>query len=58
MPKISFICDEDDGIGEAYVMDFIEGETIARKILRDEEFDNVRGGLPPNAALCWPRCII
>ena len=58
VPKISFICDEDDGIGEAYVMDFIEGETIARKILRDEEFDNVRGGLPPNAALCWPRCTI
>ena len=49
VPKISFICDEDDGIGEAYVMDFIEGETIARKILRDEEFDNVRGGL---AAQC------
>lgn len=49
VPRISFICDEDDGIGEAYVMDFIEGETIARKILRDEEFDNVRGGL---AAQC------
>ena len=45
VPKISFICDEDDGIGEAYVMDFIEGETIARKILRDEEFENVRPSL-------------
>ena len=49
VPKISFICDEDDGIGEAYVMDFIEGETIARKILRDAEFDAVRPNL---AAQC------
>ena len=48
VPKISFICDEGDGIGEAYVMDFIEGETIARKILRDGEFDNA----PSLAAQC------
>lgn len=49
VPKVSFICDAEDGIGEAYVMDFIQGETIARKILRDEEFDTVRPGL---AAQC------
>ena len=42
VPRVSFICDDDDAIGEAYVMDFIEGETIARKILRDNEFDAVR----------------
>jgi len=49
VPRVSFICDDDDGIGEAYVMDFIEGETIARKILRDAEFDTVR---PRLAAQC------
>ena len=49
VPQISFVCDEADGIGEAYVMDFIEGETIARKILRDAEFDKVR---PALAAQC------
>jgi aminoglycoside phosphotransferase (APT) family kinase protein len=49
VPKISFICDDEDAIGEAYVMDFIEGETIARKILRDAEFDTVR---PTLAAQC------
>ena len=49
VPQVSFVCDETDGIGEAYVMDFIEGETIARKILRDAEFDHVRPGL---AAQC------
>ncbi len=42
VPRVSYICTPDDGIGEAYIMDFIEGETIARKILRDAEFDNVR----------------
>ena len=45
VPQVSFVCDAADDIGEAYVMDFIEGETIARKILRDSEFDNVRPNL-------------
>ena len=45
VPRVSYICTPSDGIGEAYVMDFIEGETIARKILRDAEFDGVRPDL-------------
>ena len=45
VPQVSFVCDDEDGIGGAYVMDFIEGETIARKILRDAEFDKVRPAL-------------
>ena len=49
VPRVSYICAEEDGLGEAYLMDFIEGETIARKILRDPEFDNVR---PHLAAQC------
>ncbi|HTO42034.1 MAG TPA: phosphotransferase family protein, partial [Rhizomicrobium sp.] len=32
----------EDGIGEGYVMERLSGETIARKILRDAEFDAVR----------------
>ena len=48
-PRVSYICAEADGLGEAYVMDFIEGETIARKILRDAAFDKVR---PTLAAQC------
>jgi aminoglycoside phosphotransferase (APT) family kinase protein len=32
----------EDGVGEGYVMDRLQGETIARKILRDAEFDAVR----------------
>lgn len=49
VPRVSYICTETDGLGEAYIMDFIEGETIARKILRDPEFDLVRPNL---AAQC------
>lgn len=49
VPQVNFVCDDEDGIGEAYVMAFIEGETIARKILRDAEFDTVR---PKLAAQC------
>ncbi len=42
VPRVSYICAPSDDIGEAYVMDFIQGETIARKILRNAEFDTVR----------------
>ncbi len=45
VPRVSYICAPSDEIGEAYVMEFIEGETIARKILRDAEFDAVRPNL-------------
>lgn len=39
---IRFILDEDDEIGPGYVMDRISGETIPRKILRDEEYAEAR----------------
>ena len=48
-PRVAYVAQEEDGLGEAYVMDFIEGETIARKILRDAAFDTVR---PTLAAQC------
>ncbi|HSZ74662.1 MAG TPA: phosphotransferase family protein [Rhizomicrobium sp.] len=41
-PRVRCVLKPEDGIGEAYVMDRLEGETIARKILRDEAFANVR----------------
>jgi aminoglycoside phosphotransferase (APT) family kinase protein len=49
VPQVAHICDAADGLGEAYIMDFIEGETIARKILRDADFDIIR---PQLAAQC------
>ena len=41
-PKVAHVCDEADGLGSAYVMERLNGETIARKILRDATFAEAR----------------
>jgi aminoglycoside phosphotransferase (APT) family kinase protein len=42
VPPVPYVLKGDDGIGPGYVMGRIEGETIARKILRDPEFAEAR----------------
>ncbi|MDX2232906.1 MAG: phosphotransferase family protein [Hyphomonadaceae bacterium] len=44
-PRVVHVCDEEDGLGAAYVMERLAGETIARKILRDDVFASARAGL-------------
>ncbi|MDX1581447.1 MAG: phosphotransferase family protein, partial [Alphaproteobacteria bacterium] len=41
-PKVRFVCQPEDGLGVGFVMDRIEGETLAPRVLRDESFDAVR----------------
>jgi aminoglycoside phosphotransferase (APT) family kinase protein len=41
-PRVRLVLQPEDGVGHGYVMDRLEGETIARKILRDTEFASVR----------------
>jgi aminoglycoside phosphotransferase (APT) family kinase protein len=41
-PRVRYVLTPDDGMGHGYVMDRLDGETIARKILRDAEFADVR----------------
>jgi len=41
-PRVRYVLLPEDGAGIGYVMDRLEGETIARKILRDEAFAEVR----------------
>ena len=41
-PRVRYVLREGDGVGQGYVMDRLQGETIARKILRDAEFHDVR----------------
>jgi len=41
-PRVRYVLKPEDGVGQGYVMDRLPGETIARKILRDREFDAVR----------------
>jgi aminoglycoside phosphotransferase (APT) family kinase protein len=41
-PRVRYVLKDEDGAGQGYVMDRLPGETIARKILRDEAFASVR----------------
>jgi aminoglycoside phosphotransferase (APT) family kinase protein len=45
VPTVRFMLDEADDLGDGFVMDRIEGETIPRRILRDEEYATARLGL-------------
>ncbi len=45
VPHVRHICDEADGLGEAYVMRRVEGETLGRRITSDPRFDAVRPAL-------------
>ncbi|MBM3674151.1 MAG: phosphotransferase family protein [Actinobacteria bacterium] len=49
VPAVRFLLGADDGLGEGFVMARVEGETIPRKILRDDEYAAVR---PQLAAQC------
>jgi aminoglycoside phosphotransferase (APT) family kinase protein len=42
VPPVRHVMTEEDGIGQGFIMDRIPGETLARKILRDEEFVEAR----------------
>jgi aminoglycoside phosphotransferase (APT) family kinase protein len=44
-PKVRHVCDPADGLGEAYVMVRVDGETLGRKITSDPRFDAVRPAL-------------
>ena len=45
VPRILKEFDESSGFGSGYIMEFIDGETIARKILRDEKYKKIRSSL-------------
>ena len=49
VPEIVAVSSLDDELGDAYIMKFVDGESIARKILRDEEYKNT---LPKLAFEC------
>jgi aminoglycoside phosphotransferase (APT) family kinase protein len=44
-PTVRHVCDDEDGLGEAYVMVAVAGEALGRKIVSDPKFDAVRGDL-------------
>ncbi|MGH9032304.1 MAG: phosphotransferase family protein [Acidimicrobiia bacterium] len=42
VPEVCFLLDADDGLGSGFVMERVEGETIPRRILRDEDYAGAR----------------
>src|ERR1041384_2053752 len=42
VPPVPYVLEERDDLGPGYLMGRVEGETIARKILRDPEFADAR----------------
>jgi len=42
VPEVRFLLTAEDGLGDGFVMDRIEGETIPRKILRDADYAAAR----------------
>jgi aminoglycoside phosphotransferase (APT) family kinase protein len=42
VPPVVHVCEPKDGLGDAFIMGFVEGETLARKVLRDAEYEAAR----------------
>jgi len=42
VPRVWFLLEDSDDLGSGFVMERVEGETIARKILRDDEYAAAR----------------
>jgi aminoglycoside phosphotransferase (APT) family kinase protein len=55
VPRVRWCAGEADGLGSAFVMDFVAGETIARKLLRDDEYAGARAALPEQLAAALAR---
>lgn len=45
VPRVRHLCDEIDGLGEAYVMVRVDGETLGKRITSDARFDAIRPAL-------------
>jgi aminoglycoside phosphotransferase (APT) family kinase protein len=41
VPSVRHVCDDADGLGEAYVMGRVSGETLGKRIVSDPRFDGV-----------------
>ena len=41
-PSVRFVLTADDGLGAGFVMDRVDGETVARRILRDDAYTDAR----------------
>ena len=54
-PPIRAVLAPEDGLGAGYIMDFVSGETIARRILREPRFAPLRAGFAEECAAILAR---
>ena len=45
VPRIRHVLSPQDGLGDGFIMDFVEGETLGRRIVKDARFAGVRAHL-------------
>lgn len=55
VPEVGYVLAPDDGIGTGFVMRHVEGETMPRRILRDERFAKARETLAFQCGACLAR---
>ena len=41
-PQIYYVLSQNDGLGDGFIMEWVEGESLGRKILRDQQYSTVR----------------
>lgn len=41
-PQIYYVLSQDDGLGDGFIMEWVEGESLGRKILRDQQYSTIR----------------
>jgi len=44
-PKVDYVLKDRDGLGEGFIMEWLEGETLGARIVRSPEFEGVRPNL-------------
>ena len=44
-PEVHYVLAEQDGLGEGFIMQWLEGETLGARIVRSDEFSDVRPSL-------------
>src|SRR4051794_37190675 len=50
VPRVRFLVEEGDDLGAGFVMDRVDGETLPRKLLRDDEYAGARPRLVAQCA--------
>ena len=54
-PRIHYVLREEDGLGEGFIMQWLEGETLGRRIVKAQELEQARSGLARQCGILLAR---